>query len=68
MLSQQSRLKKDANCKLVGTPIDPSVKLVPNQEEWYSNPGRYRSLVGKLNYLIVTPLDIILEVSVVYSF
>jgi len=30
-----------------------SVKLVPNQGEPYSGLGRYRRLVGNLNYLVI---------------
>jgi len=36
----------------VDTPIDTSVKYVPNQGPPFSNPRRYKRLVGKLNYLL----------------
>jgi len=49
-------------------PIDPNTKLLPNQGEPFSNPKKYRRLVGKLNYLNVTRLDISFEVSVVSLF
>ena len=41
-------------CKPVDTPMDPNVKLVPGQGEPLRDPGRYRRLVGKLNYLTIT--------------
>ena len=53
------------DCKLVYTPIDLNVKLLPAQGEPLQDPGRYRRLVGKLNYLIITPPDIYFLVSVV---
>ena len=37
-------------CKPIDTPMDPNVKLVPGQGEPLRDPGRYRRLVGKLNY------------------
>ncbi|RVW26536.1 Retrovirus-related Pol polyprotein from transposon RE1 [Vitis vinifera] len=36
------------------TPMDPNVKLIPGQGELLGDPGRYRRLVGKLNYLTIT--------------
>lgn len=56
------------NCKPADTPMDPNVKLLPNQGEPYSDPGRYRRLVGKLNYLTMTRPDISFSVSVVSQF
>jgi len=35
-------------------PMDPSVKFALSKLEPYSNPRRYKRLVGKLNYLFVT--------------
>ncbi|RVW15145.1 Retrovirus-related Pol polyprotein from transposon RE2 [Vitis vinifera] len=55
-------------CKPVDTPMDPSVKLVPGQGEPLRDPGRYRRLVGKLNYLTITRPDISFPVSVVSQF
>ncbi|KAK2396286.1 hypothetical protein QL285_057944 [Trifolium repens] len=55
-------------CKPVDTPMDPNVKLLPNQGEPYSDPGRYRRLVGKLNYLTMTRPGISFPVSVVSQF
>ena len=45
-------------CKHVDTPVDPNVKLVPRQGEPLRDPGRYRRLIGKLNYLTITRPDI----------
>ena len=56
------------NCKPVDTPMDPNVKLVPGQEEPLQDPGSYRQLVGKLNYLTIKRLDISFPVSVVSQF
>ncbi|RVW13831.1 Retrovirus-related Pol polyprotein from transposon RE1 [Vitis vinifera] len=56
------------DCKPVDTPMDPNVKLVPGQGEPLGDPGRYRRLVGKLNYLTITRLDISFPVSVVSQF
>ncbi|RVW93484.1 putative mitochondrial protein [Vitis vinifera] len=55
-------------CKPVDTPMDPNVKLVPGQGEPLRDPGRYRRLVGKLNYLTITRPDISFPVSVVSQF
>ena len=56
------------NAKPVDTPMDPNVKLLPNQGEPLADSGRYRRLVGKLNYLTVTRPDISFAVSVVSQF
>ena len=56
------------DCKLVGTPMDPNVKLVKGQGEYLGDPGRYRQLVGKLNYLTITRPNISFPVSVVSQF
>ena len=56
------------DCKLVDTPMDPNVKLVPGQGELLRDPGRYRRLVGKLNYLTITRPNISFLVSVVSQF
>ncbi|CAJ2653103.1 unnamed protein product [Trifolium pratense] len=56
------------NAKPVDTPMDPNVKLLPNQGEPLSDSGRYRRLVGKLNYLTVTRPDNSFAVSVVSQF
>ena len=54
--------------KPVDTPMDPNVKLVPGQEELLRDPRRYQRLVGKLNYLTITRLDISFPVSIVSQF
>ena len=51
--------------KPVDTPMDPNVKLVPSQGGLLRDPRRYRRLVGKLNYLIITWPDISFPMSVV---
>ena len=56
------------DCKPVDTPMDHNVKLVPGQGESFGDPGRYRRLVGKLNYLTITRPDISFSVSVVSQF
>ncbi|RVW19974.1 Retrovirus-related Pol polyprotein from transposon TNT 1-94 [Vitis vinifera] len=56
------------DCKPVDTPMDPNVKLVPGQGEPLGDPGRYRQLVGTLNYLTITRPDISFPVSVVSQF
>ena len=42
------------DCKPVDTPMDLNVKLVLGQGEPLRDPGRYRRLVGRLNYLTIT--------------
>ena len=56
------------DCKRVDTPMDPNVKLVPSQGELLRDLGRYRRLVGKLNYLTITRPEISFPVSVVSQF
>ena len=56
------------DCKPVDTPMNPNVKLVPGQGEPLRDSGSYRQLVGKLNYLIITRLDISFLVNVVSQF
>ena len=58
------------DCKPVDTPMDPNVKLVPGQGEPLRNPGRYRRLEGRLNYLTITLTrpDISFPMSVVNQF
>nr|KYP52253.1 hypothetical protein KK1_025857 [Cajanus cajan] len=54
--------------KPVDTPMDPNAKLQLSQGEPFLDPERYRRLVGKLNWLTVTRLDISFAVSVVRQF
>ena len=56
------------DCNPVDTPMDPNVKLVPGQGEHLRDPGRYRRLVGRLNYPTITQSDISFPVSVVSQF
>ena len=56
------------DCKFVDTPMDPNVELVPSQGDLLRDLGRYRQLVGKLNYLTITRPDISFPVSVVSEF
>ncbi|WJZ90849.1 hypothetical protein VitviT2T_009966 [Vitis vinifera] len=56
------------DCKLVDTPMDPNVKLIPGQGEPLEDPGRYRRLVGKLSCLTITCPDISFPVNVVSQF
>ena len=55
-------------CKPVDTPMDLNIKFVPGQGEPLRDPGRYRRLVGRLNYLTITRPDISFPVSVVSQF
>ena len=54
--------------KLVDTPMVMNVKLVLSQEEPLRDQGRYRRLVGKMNYLTITRFDISFPVNVVSQF
>ena len=56
------------DCKPVNTPMYLNVKLVPEQGEPLRNPGRYRRVVGKLNYLTITRPNISFPMSVVSQF
>ena len=57
-----------SNAKPVETPMDPNIKLFPGQGEPLKDPGKYRRLVGRLNYLTVTRPDISFSVSVISQF
>ncbi|RDX89938.1 putative mitochondrial protein, partial [Mucuna pruriens] len=57
-----------SNCKPVDSPMDPNMKLMVKQGEPYSDPERYRRLVGKLIYLTITRPDISFAVGVVSQF
>ena len=52
------------DCKPIDTPMDLNVKLVLGEGEPLQDPGRYRRLVGKLNYLTITRCDISFPVSI----
>lgn len=46
-------------------PMTPGLQLLQNDSEPFEDLDKYRRLVGKLNYLIVTHLDIAYSVSIV---
>ena len=56
------------DCKPIDTPMDPNVKLVPSKGEPLRDLGKYRRLVGKLNYLTITRPNITFPLSVVSQF
>ena len=56
------------DCKPIDTPMDPNVKLVPREGKSLQDPVRYRQLVGRLHYLIITRPNISFHVSVVSQF
>ncbi|KAK2986874.1 hypothetical protein RJ640_000992 [Escallonia rubra] len=59
-------LRKGA--KPCNTPMNPSVHLTKDDGDRLDDPEKYRRLVGKLNYLIVTRPDIAYAVSIVSQF
>ena len=56
------------DCKIVDTPMDPNVKLVPRHKEPLGDPGKYRRFMRKLNYLTITRPNISFLMSVVSQF
>ena len=54
--------------KPCSTPMTPNLQLTTEDSEPFTDPEMYRILVGKLNYLTVTRLDIVYSVSVVSQF
>jgi len=56
------------DCRPVDSPMDPNQKLMANQGEPFSDPKRYRRLVGKLIYLTITRPDLSFAVGVVSQF
>nr|KYP69760.1 hypothetical protein KK1_008963 [Cajanus cajan] len=54
--------------KPVDTPMNPNVKLLPNQGQPYPYLGKYKKLVGELNYLTMTRPDIVFPITVVNQF
>ena len=56
------------DCKPIDTPMDLNVKLVLGQGKPICDPGIYRRLIGKLNYLTITRPNISFSVSVVSQF
>lgn len=57
-----------SNAKPVETPMDPNIKLFSGQGEPLKDPRKYCRLVERLNYLIVTRLDISFPVLVISQF
>ena len=55
-------------CRPVDSPMDPNQKLMAEWGEPFNDLERYRRLVGKLIYLIITRLDISFAVGVVSQF
>ena len=62
LLSETGKL----GVKPCSTPMAPNVQFT--KEELFKNTERYKRLVGKLNYLIVTCSDIVYSVSVVSKY
>ena len=56
------------DCKTVDTLMDLNVRLVSRQGEPLRDPGRYRQLLGRLNYLTITRPYISFPVSIVSQF
>ena len=55
-------------CKSIDSLMDVNTKLLPDQEKLFEDAGRYKSLMEKLNYLIVSRRDITFALSVVSQF
>uniref|UniRef100_A0A2N9ERL8 Integrase catalytic domain-containing protein n=1 Tax=Fagus sylvatica TaxID=28930 RepID=A0A2N9ERL8_FAGSY len=51
--------------KPVATPMEPNLKLMPDEGDFVDDPDTYRRLVGKLIYLTITRPDISYAVSIV---
>nr|XP_027186530.1 uncharacterized protein LOC101502542 [Cicer arietinum] len=56
------------DCKPIDTLMDPNVNLLPDEGKAFPDPGRYRRLVEKLNYLTMTRPDVSYVVVVVIQF
>ena len=57
-----------SNCEVAATPININEKLQREDGTEKTNPRLFRSLVGGLNYLTHTRLDITFSISVVSKF
>ena len=51
-------------CRAADAPMESNVKLLPDHGEILDDPDRYHRSVGKLNYLMITRLDITFVVSI----
>jgi len=56
------------DCKPVDCPMNPYQKLMVEQVEVFSDPERYRRLVGKIIYLTITRPNLSIVVGVVSQF
>ncbi|XP_031272251.1 uncharacterized protein LOC116130664 [Pistacia vera] len=56
-----------SDCRPIDSPMDPNSKLSLGQGEPLADAGKYRRLVGKLNYLTITRPDISFSVGIVGS-
>ena len=56
------------DCRPVESPMDPNQKLTTVEGELFSDPERYRRLVGKLIYLTITRPDLSFAVGIVSQF
>jgi hypothetical protein len=54
--------------KPVATPMEPNLKLMPDEGDFVDDPDTYRRLVGKLIYLTITRPNISYAVSIVSQF
>ena len=54
LLSEVGMLK----CRSINSPMDVNTKLLPDQGELLEDAGRYKRLMGKLKYLMVSRPDI----------
>uniref|UniRef100_A0A2N9H2N5 Uncharacterized protein n=1 Tax=Fagus sylvatica TaxID=28930 RepID=A0A2N9H2N5_FAGSY len=54
--------------KPFATPMEPNLKLMPDEGDFVDDPNTYRRLVGKLIYLTITRPDISYAVSIVSQF
>uniref|UniRef100_A0A2N9FPR9 Integrase catalytic domain-containing protein n=1 Tax=Fagus sylvatica TaxID=28930 RepID=A0A2N9FPR9_FAGSY len=54
--------------KPIATPMEPNLKLMPDEGDFVDDPNTYRRLVGKLIYLTITRPDISYAVSIVSQF
>jgi Reverse transcriptase (RNA-dependent DNA polymerase) len=55
-------------CKPIDTPIEPNIKIGPNDDEALTDISQFQRLVEKLIYLTVTRPDITFAVNVVSQF